>query len=356
MSHWIICCYCFGHHFMHNYDRQITILCLDALGKGSRCCMQWEGLLPMMADVLHPLAALHWEECCRLPDHHLACNCALVGDQLFVESYGRYDASRPTAHHLLALSSDLTSWNTLATPLEWFATASYHSQLVLVGGREAATQTISGQLWGTNDAGRSWRPLSVPPMPTKRHSVTVVNTGSPESLVVAGGMGAQHDLRYEVEVLNNSQWFTVQPLPFPSPTTLKCTIHNHCLHFMEVYPDVPSFVDGVYCKLESLFAYCTSSTDAVPNSPDLWKEQYTRDDVIDMASFGQQLITFAYPREINAFSQLTQCWFHVGDSPFPMYPNSMTCTTLPTGELAVMNSNGTIGTLSIAKLIRKCIS
>ena len=276
-----------------------------------------------------------------------------------MESYDRYDASRPTTHHLLAISSDFGSWVTLPTPLESFAVASYRSQLVLVGGREAATQIISGKLWETGDAGKSWQPSPLPPMPTKRHSVTVVNSGSPESLVVAGGMGTQHELRYEVEVLKDDQWFAVQPLPFPCPTTLKYAIHDSCLYFLEVYPDCPSHVAGAYCKLDSLFASCTSTDDdTVPDSRDLWMELYTRNDMVDMASFGQRLTTFAHPREINAFSPFTQRWFHVGDMPFTMYPNNTTCATLPSGELAVMSSydTGHGETLSIAKLRRKCIT
>lgn len=143
----------------------------------------------------------------------------------------REDAS--TEHHvkffskLLVLSPDISSWNVIAT-LPWvteFALSTYHSKLVLVGGKEQSVfSKCTNKLWASGD-GINWQP-SLPPMPTKRFSPVAVNTGDPEYLVVAGGVVPfSHMIADVAEVWLGKEWATLQPLPLRYHN-IAHTLHN----------------------------------------------------------------------------------------------------------------------------------
>ena len=99
---------------------------------------------------------------------------------------------------ILVLSPELTSWTLLKTaPVKLFSLSTYKSKLVMVGGREiAAPGNPTNRLSWSNDGG-NWHPL-LPPMLTNRYLPAVINTISPEYLVVAGGM---------IEVGSSSYWY-----------------------------------------------------------------------------------------------------------------------------------------------------
>ena len=122
------------------------------------------------------------------------------------------------------------TWNTL--PLS----PQYHSQgvaikgqLVLIGGRDASSHTITNltSTW----TGQVWRE-ELPPMPTKRleHGVTTHQT----HVVVAGGIAEDgQTLLSSIDVLNITtlQWSTPDNLTLPRPMyTMQFTISNAHLY------------------------------------------------------------------------------------------------------------------------------
>ena len=175
----------------------------------------------MQVDILHPLATLHWEECAPLPKGILYVHCVVWKDRVWVGG-GQGGSAR-----LYRSSSDVTSWTELATPTSYFALATYHSQLVLVGGGYESEP--KNKLW-TLDTGDEWQP-SLPPMPTRRCSSSAVSAGTPECLVVAGGKGVFGSALDTVEVLVEGQWSAVQPLPREC-SALKSALHKGRLYFM----------------------------------------------------------------------------------------------------------------------------
>ena len=119
----------------------------------------------------------------------------------------------PIYHPLIKLLIyDFTedSWDILDIPTEWYALATYHSQLVLVGGVNPDTGRATNQLWVLDKQHHRTQPL--PPMKTKRYQASAVSMG--DHLIVAGGcVDSDVGLLDDVEVCDGNSWRYVQPLP-----------------------------------------------------------------------------------------------------------------------------------------------
>ncbi len=195
-------------------------------------------------------------------------------------------------------TDDLTSWTTLTTPTYCYALTTYHSQLVLVGGREVVTNQITNELV-TSDTGRNWQP-SLPPMPTKRYRSSAINVGTPECLVVAGGYDAHYNCLVTVELLQEWQWSTVQPLP------KQCYVMRSALHDGKLYFGIAGHISDAcyyYCEVNSLQSLTQWSQINVPST------------TFHLVSFGQRLVAISADAQILARSPVTQSWVEVGRKP-----------------------------------------
>ena len=167
-----------------------------------------------------------------MPDYSLnSTQCIYLNNKFYIGASYAWETNT-NASALCVFSSDFTECvEKLSVPVEHFALAHYHSQLVLVGGVKPGTWDLTNELLVSAD-GTNWQP-SLPPMRVNRCGASAVNTS--ECLVVAGGYVPQalssfrhepvHDLVKSVEVLINGEWFTVQPLPSAIPRP-KSYIHN----------------------------------------------------------------------------------------------------------------------------------
>ena len=100
-----------------------------------------------------------------------------------------------------------------------------NSKLVLIGGREAASDGVTNLV--STWTGQEWQ-QDLPPMPTKRlrPGVTTYHT----FVVVAGGMAEDHQtLLSSIDILNitTHQWWTPANLQLPRPMfAMQCTISS----------------------------------------------------------------------------------------------------------------------------------
>lgn len=155
-------------------------------------------------NLLHPLASLEWRECCKLPVSVYNAQAVVFGNKVFIGGGSVYSQSR-----LLVYNFNKDLWDTLDTPTQWYALATYHSQLVLVGGRDATTWKTTNKLWALDEQCNWIQPL--PAMTTKRYQASAVSVG--DSLIVAGGCRSGGDPLDIVEVYDGCQWRQVQSLP-----------------------------------------------------------------------------------------------------------------------------------------------
>ena len=262
----------------------------------------------------------------------------LLQDNIYV---GGDTSSLESDASLFISSTDLNSWSQVTTPTSYYGLTTYHSQVVLVGGMEPDTDMATNKLW-TLKGGMNWQP-SLPPMPTSRYYSSALNTGSPECLVVSGGLVRKNDEEgvNVVEVLKDNEWSSVQPLP-KACSHLKSTLHKGRLYLMGGNGQGHSVF---HCKLESLLN--ENYTQEMSHSSGLWSELQIRLEHSSPSSFANQLIStggylinnHAYFSEICAYSPHTLSWLHVGNVPIEL------CTAativLPTGELVVLGGFST---------------
>ena len=228
------------------------------------------------------------------------------------------------------------SWDTVDTPTQWYALATYHSKLVLVGGRNLNTKEATNQLWVLDEQNRWTQPL--PPMTTKRYKASAVSLGN--HLIVAGGQGGSHACPLdEVEMYDGHQWKKVESLPREC-TWMKSTLHERNWYLAggsgqgsEVYQT----------SLESLIV-----TSEGAGQTSVWKK--LPDAPLELSAtvmFRDQLITIGGGKPlssaIHAYSPSTNSWVHVGDLPDDCH--STCAVVLPTGELLVVGGENESGLL-----------
>ena len=268
--------------------------------------------------------------------------CVLLHDVLYVGG----GHTLPANDAKLFISKNVTEhlvWDVCHTPTERYALTTYHSQLVLVGGREPSTLEPSNMLWKlSSDARMKWEP-SIQEMPTKRWGASAMNTETPEYLVVAGGVGVHDPQLDAVEVFTGKEWCIVEPLPKPY-VYLKWALHKGKYYLCGGYPH-NNFM--YYCDLKLLLKSCEQS--GGNKTPFLLWNQFQVTQLVRSApaSFGQHLISVGgVPQfsdrgrispNIIALSPLSQKWVLVGKLPIAL--QSAASIVLRSGELVVLGED-----------------
>ena len=289
------------------------------------CLVAWQ------VDILHPYAELKWRECRSLPVGMLNAQPVWLGDKLYVGggiTTGTLSIRDMARLYIYTPTTD--TWSHIKTPVYYFALITYHSQLVLVGGEEFASDgrvgPVTSKLWTLTEHDQ-WRE-TLPPMTTKRYNVSAVEFA--DNILVAGGQDDKLRSICIVEVYNGHHWAEAQCLPKPC-YFMKSTVLNGHWYLMggwgqgkEVY----------YASLNSLIVSRRSKP-----LPSVWKRlPDVPHDHSSTAVFGNRLIAvgggYSSSSSIYAYSPLTKYWVHVGDMPVEL---RSTCTAvLPTGELMVI--------------------
>ena len=252
-----------------------------------------------------------------------------LGDKLYVGG-GSTTGSRRDGARLYIYTPTTDTWSHINTPVYYFALITYHSQLVLVGGREFVGDgrggLVTNKLWTLTEHDQ-WRE-TLPPMTTKRYSASAVEFA--DNILIAGGEDDEEGSIDIVEVYNGHQWAEAQCLPEPCSDMTSTVLNGHwylmggCEQEKVIY----------YASLDSLVVSCRSKPllsvwNELPDVPH---------DCSSIAVFGNRLIAVGGGNppnsSIHAYSPNTQSWVHVGDMPVGAYS---TCTAvLPTGDLMVI--------------------
>lgn len=235
-------------------------------------------------------------------------------------------------------SLNFASWTEIPCPkVESFALSTYQSQLVVVGGNKIRTDRPVNTMWMSPD-GSKWK-LSPRRLPTKRNSMIVVNTGTPEYLVVIGGVGYNEELMYTVEALIDGHWYTLQSLPRQCISWYtKFTFHNRHLYMM-------GGEYALHCTLDALMDACAAAArdDGELKPGALWNELETAHSRVSTPFvFERQLVSIINGNgsrcKIRAYSPSTNSWVHIGDSPF-LYCTPGTIVPVNKGGLIVIGKN-----------------
>ena len=292
----------------------------------------------MQIDILHPLAFLRWSsKCSVLPVGICFAQAVLLEDRLYLGG-GMTSGNHRDDARLYVYTHTTDMWSMMETPVLWFALISYHSQLVLVGGRNYIDEKILGpvtnKLW-TKDK-HTWL-KSIPPMTKGRYSASAVEFAG--NILVAGGA----DNITDVEVYNGHHWTTIHHLPDPCQHMKSAVLNGH-LYLMG------GILQGkrVYCA--PLDILCKPSENPPPS---LWKRHPdVPHEYFSPVVIGNRIIAVgggigSPSSSIHAYSPHTQSWVHVGDMPIGL---GHTCTAvLPNGKLMI------IGGWSSTSQLNSCV-
>ena len=284
--------------------------------------------LSLRADLLDPLVSLHWEKRNELPVGIAGAHSVWLNGKLYVGG-GYIHAYGGSSAQLLVYSPSEDSWVVIPTPTEHYALATYHSQLVLVGGRDPTTHKPTSKVWLLED--RSWVPHpTVPDMPVSTYRSPAVGFG--DYLTVSRNV--QDEGSTAMSVFDGQNWLSAQALP--EKLYRKCSAVNG---------DDWYLTGGkvVYrTSLKSLVASAVSPAAAAAQSAVWERLPDTPYEYSGITWFDDHLLAVGgwssdrqRMRTVYAFNPQANVWEHVSDLPGDgCYGNC--CAVLPTGELLVI--------------------
>ncbi len=237
--------------------------------------------------------------------------------------------NRQTLH----ISTDLHSWTTTHAPYECSSLTTYQSKFVLVGGFNLSTGTTNSLLTSTTSRD-DWKP-SLRAMPTRRSWTSSVSGGSPEVLVVAGGLGSPGEWLDVVEVLLNHHWTTADSLP-SSCNDMRSTFHEGNFYFTG---GIGKREILFICSLESLIA---SASNGRTRRQTIWRTVTTLTEILAIVSYVSNLIGIDEDSTIRSYSNKTEEWIETtseGDRPEHV-SGWIATAVLSTGQLLVANRDG----------------
>ena len=190
----------------------------------------------------------------RLPDLPIPTSDAsavMINDHIYV--CGGFCGDVDLACQVQVYDVNQNVWGTLPHSPQYNSQGvAINSQLVLIGGREAASEGVTNLV--STWTGQEWQ-QDLPPMPTKRvrPGVTTYHT----FVVVAGGLAEdKQTLLSSIDILNitTRQWWTPANLQLPWPMDgMQCTISSAHL-----------------CVASANISY-DLATDTVSNVKDVWQ-------------------------------------------------------------------------------------
>ena len=233
-------------------------------------------------------------------------------------------------------STNLHSWTTTSLPYRYMSLTTYQDKLVAVGGCHPSTANEATDQLLTSATGEDWQP-SLPPMPTKRSRTSSISTGSPEALVVAGGIDSDNVTLDVVEVLLGDQWSTAHPLPAPC-YDMRSTVHEGNFYFTGGNGQRNTIYT---CSCTSLIASCgLTGNDLITTSP-VWRKIEVPLLTKTIVSYSLRLITIDLLYTIKGYSSMRQSWVKItsegkrrGDSYY------LAAAVLSTSELIVAHIDG----------------
>ena len=292
-------------------------------------------------DILHPLASLEWSECQQPPVAVLNAQSVCLKGKVYVGGGVTYN--RRTDARLYIYTPATDTWETMDTPVYWFALTAYHSQLVLVGGMEFVSDSVEGRpsnkLW-TLSEDDEWQEI-LPPMEVACSFASAVCHG--DHLLVVGGN--------QVSVFNGRYWQQSQHPPEQLFSVKSTTINS--LWYLVGGPLKPG---RVYCaSLDSLVASCQpTSSSSLSSSSLVWKRlPNAPGESCCPAALGNRLIAVESP-DVHAYSPFTRSWVQVSN--IPDTSEAPCIVVLPSNELLVVMDEGTFkatlkGECSLASIV-----
>ena len=290
-------------------------------------------ILILISQQAHAFQSLKWWKRCKaLPVQLSDAQSVSLGDKIYVggDTEKLKDAAKV---YIYTPSTDV--WDSLNTPVYYFALATYLSKLVLVGGvediyDEYQWQSCTNKVWVLSEHDHDiWKNL--PPMKINRQFACAVSHG--HYLLVAGGESEESASTDAVEVYNGYHWSYAQPLPFqPFPDMKSAVVDGHWYLTCGYGQDKGISFVSLDILIDSSMAQGPSTVWQSFGLPDV------RNISLCLGVFENHLIAVCQKgiptSVIHAYSFDTHSWVYAGDLPLEM--NSVSLLTLQTRELMII--------------------
>ena len=289
-------------------------------------------------DILHPLASLEWRECRGPPVQVGGAQAVWLNDKVYVGGGGTTLENYRDEARLYIYTPTIDTWDTpIDTPVYWFAITTYHSQLVLVGGREYVGEKIVGErtnkLWTLSKHGQ-WHE-TLPPMPIPCTGISAVSHGD-HLLVINDDYSLLSNNK--VYVYNGHYWASAQHPPLQL-YSIKSTIFNGHWYLMGGELSLKTCVYSA--SLDLLIASCQPSETSHPSS--VWKRLTDIPNInCYPAVFGNRLIAvggggyLSTATSVHAYSSYSQSWVHIGGTSATSSDAAPCAVVLASNELMVV--------------------
>ena len=291
--------------------------------------------LSLRADLLEPLVSLHWEKRNDLPVGVDGAHSVWLNGKLYVGGGITSDGSDA---QLLVYSPSEDSWEVIPTPTEYYAHATYHSQLVLVGGRDPTTGKPTSKVWLLED--RSWVPHpTVPDMPVSTSWSAAVGFG--DYLIVSGS--DQDEGSTTMSVFDGENWLSAQALPEKLISIKPSAVSGDDWYLTGLEKVYRTSLKSLVASAVSPAAAQSAVWERLPDTPhERGGITWFRDHLLAVGGKnGSRKSTSIY-----AYNSLVKIWEHVSDFlGNGCYDNC--CAVLPTGELLVIG-----GWCSFSRLLK----
>ena len=166
----------------------------------------------------NPLVYLEWEEnYATLPVGMQHAQAVVVGNKVYVGGGMTTGSEGDTNIYVFDHTIERPEVTPIPTPgpTRWSTLATFHSQLVLVGGTIDSVNATD-KIWALRDDGciRTWE-QPFPPMPQACWGASAVSSG--DHLLIAGGVGSDHPLTpldsVQIYSASSKKWVLSKPLP-----------------------------------------------------------------------------------------------------------------------------------------------
>ena len=232
------------------------------------------------------------------------------------------------AREAARLYSYSESWSFMDTPTYWYGLTIYDDHLVLVGGKEYPSGRLTNKIWLLQSLGEDgreeWKEDAIPPMPTRRHSVSAV--GYDKLLLVAGGKDDNYQDMKTVELYLLGQWQSTTPLPRPCSFMSSTVMGSHV-----VFTGGQGQGREVYCCSVDTIKSKTLQWERLADAPLEYSSIITLHGVL-LAIGGHT--GSSESAAMFGFSVHTRSWHHFFNLPLPL--SSTSTAVIPTGQIVAI--------------------
>ena len=220
------------------------------------------------------------------------------------------------------------SWSFMDTPTYYYGLTIYDDHLTLVGGKEYPSYTLTNKIWLLQSLGEDgreeWKEDAIPPMPTRRCSVSAV--GYDKVLLVAGGKDENNQPMKTVELYQLGQWQSTTPLPRPCTDMSSTVMGSHVVFAggrgqgREVY----------HCSVDTIKSK-TLQWERLADAPLEYSSIITLNGVL-LAIGGHT--GSSQSAAMFGFSAHTRSWHHFFNLPLPL--SNTSTAVIPTGQIVAV--------------------